>query len=224
MPGKTQYLMYKIPRKILWCMPICAGVFYLGNATAQELLPPPMLKSKSVPVVQYLNEDALQNNLAKARKNFKNTVVVKEQPNQPFEEEVTPSIPQSISAINQEGGTTQPYTPPQITPTAAYFGSGQSNLPLEKVSLRLLYEDKTLTDIMLDVERLVRAQAGPWRFAWRLKDENKPLLSQRVSLNAESTFDVFLSNFIDKINNLTGTRLFVKVFNASQVIVISDSF
>jgi len=63
-----------------------------------------------------------------------------------------------------------------------------------------------------------------WTIRWRLKDENKYLLAERINLTAEVSFDSFVGNMLETITNTSGIRLSTKVFNQNRIIIITDSF
>lgn len=97
-------------------------------------------------------------------------------------------------------------------------------LPLEQLRVNVNFENAALQDILRYVIAQASDKVGPWEVEWRLKEENRRLLNERVNLTAESTFNDFMSYLVDRINNMTGTQLFVRVFKVSRVIVISDTF
>ncbi|MEC9291459.1 MAG: hypothetical protein VX730_03570 [Pseudomonadota bacterium] len=85
-------------------------------------------------------------------------------------------------------------------------------------------ENATLEQIMEDIVSQAEQKTGPWDIAWRLKNENRYLLDDKVNITAESNFDEFVGYMVDRVNNMSGVQLFVKVFNMSRVIVISDTY
>lgn len=97
-------------------------------------------------------------------------------------------------------------------------------LPLGKLHVNVSFENAALQDILRYVLAQASDKVGPWEIEWRLKEENRRLLNERVNLTAEATFDDFMSYLVDRVNNMTGTQLFVRVFKVSRVIVISDTF
>lgn len=98
------------------------------------------------------------------------------------------------------------------------------HLPLGKLRVNVSFENAALQDILRYVLAQASDKVGPWEIEWRLKEENRRLLNERVNLTAEATFDDFMSYLVDRVNNMTGTQLFVRVFKVSRVIVISDTF
>lgn len=97
-------------------------------------------------------------------------------------------------------------------------------LPLENLRVNVNFENAALQDIMRYVTAQASDKVGPWEVEWRLKEENRRLLNERVNLTAEANFNDFMGYLVDRVNNMTGIQLFVRVFKVSRVIVISDTF
>lgn len=97
-------------------------------------------------------------------------------------------------------------------------------LPLEDLRINVNFENAALQDILRYVTAQASDKVGPWEVEWRLKEENRRLLNERVNLTAESNFNEFMGYLVDRVNNMTGIQLFVRVFKVSRVIVISDTF
>lgn len=68
------------------------------------------------------------------------------------------------------------------------------------------------------------AQKENWKIRWRLKDEHKYLLTERINITAEVDFDSFVGNMINSIANITGIKLSTKVFYKNRIIIITDTF
>ena len=95
---------------------------------------------------------------------------------------------------------------------------------LSDIRVAVNIENATLQQVMEDIVSQAEEKTGPWDIAWRLKNENRYLLEDKVNLTAESNFDEFVGYMVDRVNNMSGVQLFVKVFNMSRVIVISDTY
>jgi hypothetical protein len=94
---------------------------------------------------------------------------------------------------------------------------------LEEREVLIDMQNTTLNEIVQ--EALNQVSAGEkWTIRWRLKDENKYLLRERINLTAEVSFDSFMGNMLETITNITGIRLSTKVFNKNRIIIITDSF
>lgn len=107
----------------------------------------------------------------------------------------------------------------------------QTNRPSNANNFVLLRERSVLIDMQNATLKQVVQEAlnqvthgEKWTIRWRLKDENKYLLKERINLTAEVTFDSFISNMLETITNITGIRLSTKVFNQNRIIIITDSF
>lgn len=94
---------------------------------------------------------------------------------------------------------------------------------LEERDVLIDMENVTLKEIVQESLNQV-AHGEKWTIRWRLKDENKYLLKERINLTAEVNFDKFIGSMIETIANMTGIRLTTKVFNKNRIIIITDSF
>ena len=94
---------------------------------------------------------------------------------------------------------------------------------LEEREVLIDMQNVTLKQIVQEALNQV-ANGEQWTIRWRLKDENKYLLTERINLTAEVDFDAFIGNMLETITNITGIRLSTKVFNKNRIIIITDSF
>lgn len=94
---------------------------------------------------------------------------------------------------------------------------------LEQREVLIDVENATLKQIVQEALNQV-SHGETWTIRWRLKDENKYLLTERINLTAEVSFDQFVGNMLNTITNITGIRLSTKVFNKNRIIIITDSF
>ncbi|MBI1364068.1 MAG: hypothetical protein GC134_08790 [Proteobacteria bacterium] len=104
-----------------------------------------------------------------------------------------------------------------------------SGMPLEYVSLPDLrvsinVENVPLEDVMKMILDQAQESTGPWSVKWRLSEDNKGIMNERVNLTAETTFDQFMTYLVDRVNNMTGTRLFVRLFDEARIILITDTY
>ena len=102
--------------------------------------------------------------------------------------------------------------------------SAAAYVPLGDIQLAVDVENETIRQIVDDIIIQGREKAGPWHVKWRLRKENEFLLSEKVNLTAESSFNEFVNYLVDRVNNMTGVHLFVTMFDASRIIVISDTY
>ena len=103
------------------------------------------------------------------------------------------------------------------TPTTAY-------LPLEEVRIAIDIENLPLEEVVTRIISEAEEKTGPWNVKWRLGEENDYLMNERVNITAETDMGQFMSYLVDRVNNLTGVQLFVRVFDASRIILISDTY
>lgn len=220
-------------RKLLTMATFMLALLSVGTAYGQnQLLPPPMqadagaantASQSTVPVVQYITKEDMERVFRNARESFNQIPAPAGATTQ------TPQQAQSETSRLNGGSQSQAIAQPARASVqqgvATHPGLKPDNyLPLGEVKIRIAFENMTIEDIMQEVLNDVTKKAGPWAVRWRLQEENRGLVDRRVDINAESSFDAFLSNLTAKINNLTGTRLFIKVFEASRMIIIADSF
>jgi hypothetical protein len=103
-------------------------------------------------------------------------------------------------------------------------GGKPMNIDLSEVRLVLDVDDKPLKDVVADVIRQAAQYTGPWEVKWRLAPDNAELMNERVNLTAESNFEEFFGLLAERVKNLTGVQLFITVFDASRVILLSDTY
>lgn len=187
-----------------------------------DMLPPPMeatdkatTSSEAVPTVEYISEAEMNDLFSRARQQLRDKP---DAGNMPQQEEVAEQ-PQSDSAARVDAAVSG-----MDRPSTFRTQRQGGYVPLRNVNLRLAYQNLTIEEIMQKVAEEINRQSGNWKVQWRLTETNRDIIEQRVNINAESNFDEFLSHLTAKINNLTGVRLFVKVFEVSRVIIIADTF
>lgn len=137
---------------------------------------------------------------------------------------------QSAQKAFQQGRDTSFTTMPKISaaPSRSVVVGGSPTLPqnisLNDVRLVLDVEDTTLADVMTTIVTQASAYSGRWTVKWRLKPENQDLLTERVNITAEAPFGEFVALLTERIRNLTGTQIYVTVFQGSRMILVSDTF
>ena len=95
---------------------------------------------------------------------------------------------------------------------------------LSDINMVVDVSSKTIREVVDMVVSDAADKTGPWQVKWRLRKEHEFLLREKVNLTAESTFGEFIDHLVDRVNNMTGVRLFVTIFDASRIIVISDTY
>jgi hypothetical protein len=112
-----------------------------------------------------------------------------------------------------------------ITPTTVFVpGGAPQETRLEDIKLVVDVENATLRRVVQDVVAQAAQHTGPWRVKWRLKPENMGLLDEQVNLTAEAPFGAFFALLAERVKNLTGTQLYVTVFGAARVILVTDTY
>lgn len=94
---------------------------------------------------------------------------------------------------------------------------------LEERNVLIDMQNATLKQIVQEALNQV-SNGEVWTIRWRLKDENKYILTERLNLTAEVSFEQFISNMLQTIKNITGIHLTTKVFNKNRIIIVTDSF
>lgn len=128
--------------------------------------------------------------------------------------------PESNEVVTDEDGVATI----KILKSAPYKGRGSAHVALEDLQMTLDMENVTLKRVLTSIVERAEEETGPWEVRWRLKPSNNYLMREKVNLTAEATFGQFLEYLVDRVNNMTGIRLFVSVFNGSRIIIISDTY
>jgi hypothetical protein len=63
---------------------------------------------------------------------------------------------------------------------------------------------------------------GPWEVRWKLKPENQDLMTEKFSLDAETTFAEFVSYLAQYLLNDRGVKLSFALFDRERVVLVSD--
>jgi hypothetical protein len=179
-----------------------------------------------------LTEEQLRRAYERAMQNFGRADAPAQEPTAPTQPaQQQPDAPQQQP--QQDAAAEQPARPggevrigvPDRRPAVGKV----ADVPLEPIALHDLrisidVENIPLEDVMRMIVEQAESSTGRWGVRWRLKDENRSLINERVNLTAETHFGQFVSYMVDHINNLTGTRLFVRVFDDARLIIITDTY
>lgn len=227
-------MIFMKPKHTIFVFAMAAAVLPAA-AFAQpnnELLPPPVVAGGQTaqvatpPTVQYLSEDQLDAAFEKALQTFgQESTIVAPQPDEPAQQ--TAETPGQVPT-----GTAQNDVPlqnpvyPKPAPIAALPAHAVSAepVPIGQVRLNVSMENMPLEKVMSSVVKTVSDRTGKWDVRWRLKKENQRLLDERVNINAETDFENFMAYLMERVNNMTGVQLFVKVFEGSRLIIIADTY
>ena len=87
----------------------------------------------------------------------------------------------------------------------------------------VVHEDgRGLNDIMVDVLKRAEPYVGPWKIKWKLKKEHQDVLTEKFSLDAETTFESFVSYLSNYMQSYRGFGLTFNIFEAERVVVVTD--
>lgn len=87
----------------------------------------------------------------------------------------------------------------------------------------VLHEDgRTLPQMVGDVVTRAEPYTGPWEIKWKVSRENADLLTEKFSLDAETTFEEFVNYLANYMVNERGVKLSFSLFDSERVLVISD--
>ena len=130
----------------------------------------------------------------------------------------------------------EPTTPadnPTVAATlASSFPNGSASLQKAKYRNDLMdirqyrvvvHEDQqTLPDIVGKILARAAPFAGPWEVKWKISEENKDILTEKFSLDAETTFDDFVSYLAQYLLNDRGVKVTFSLFDRERVMLVSD--
>ena len=87
----------------------------------------------------------------------------------------------------------------------------------------VVHEDgRGLNDIMVDVLKRAEPYVGPWKIKWKLKKEHQDVLTEKFSLDAETTFESFVSYLSNYMQSYRGFGLTFNIFEAERIVVVTD--
>ena len=109
-----------------------------------------------------------------------------------------------------------------IVPSRTRMGSPADWVTLEEYHVVVHEDNRMLRDLIYDL--MVRAEpfVGPWQVKWKLSPENEDVLSERFSLDAETTFGNFVNYLSEYLSGYRGFRLRFDIFNSERILVITD--
>jgi hypothetical protein len=87
----------------------------------------------------------------------------------------------------------------------------------------VVHEDAaTLESLMSRLMAEAVPYTGPWQIKWKLRPENADLMKETFSLDAETTFEEFVTYLSQYVHNARGVKLGFNLFDAEHILVISD--
>jgi len=87
----------------------------------------------------------------------------------------------------------------------------------------VMHEDgQTLPDMLQKIISRAEPFTGRWQVRWKLSAENQELLTEKFSLDAETTFAEFVSYLAQYLLNDRGVKLSFALFDRERVVLVSD--
>jgi hypothetical protein len=87
----------------------------------------------------------------------------------------------------------------------------------------VVHEDgQTLPQMLEKIITRAEPFTGPWEVRWKLKLDNQDLLTEKFSLDAETTFGEFVSYLAQYLLNDRGVKLSFALFDRERVVLVSD--
>lgn len=83
-------------------------------------------------------------------------------------------------------------------------------------------DDQTLEELLSKVLNRAEPFTGPWHIRWKISEQNKQVLEEKFSLDAETTFEEFVSYLAQYVVNDRGVKLSFSLFDNERIIVVSD--
>lgn len=87
----------------------------------------------------------------------------------------------------------------------------------------IVHEDnQTLESLLAKVLKNAEPFTGPWQVRWKVSPENSSVMQEKFSLDAETTFEEFVSYLAQYVLNDRGVKLTFSLFDNERIIVVSD--
>jgi hypothetical protein len=135
---------------------------------------------------------------------------------------LTPQMQPTTPADNPTGAAT-------LSPA---YGNGTASLSRSKrrtdlMNIRqyrvVVHEDQqTIPDMLNKIVSRAAPFAGEWEIKWKISEENKDILTEKFSLDAETTFEDFVSYLAQYLLNDRGVKISFSLFDRERVMLVSD--
>ena len=87
----------------------------------------------------------------------------------------------------------------------------------------VVHEDnQTLEELLGKVIKHAEPFTGPWQVRWKVSEPNRDILKEKFSLDAETSFEEFVSYLAQYVVNDRGVKLTFSLFDNERIIVVSD--
>jgi hypothetical protein len=83
-------------------------------------------------------------------------------------------------------------------------------------------DDQTLENLLGRVLKHAEPFTGPWQVRWKVSESNRDILTEKFSLDAETSFEEFVSYLAQYVVNDRGVKLTFSLFDNERIMVISD--
>ncbi len=142
-------------------------------------------------------------------------------------------------APDAAGNTDLASISPASGPTSTLSASGQQSWSVPGTSLVrarnradwmdirkykvVVHEDnQTLEELVAKVLKHAEPFTGPWQVRWKVSEQNREILREKFSLDAETNFEEFASYLAQYVVNDRGVKLTFSLFDNERIIVVSD--
>lgn len=128
----------------------------------------------------------------------------------------------SLAALSPAAGNAPQVAMLGNQPSLRRAAARASWMDIRQYKVVVHQDNQTLEQMLSEVLASAEPFTGPWQVKWRISDENKGILAEKFSLDAETSFDEFLSYIGQYVMNDRGVKLSFSLFDTERVIVISD--
>jgi hypothetical protein len=136
-----------------------------------------------------------------------------------------PATDANLAGISPAAGSA-PAVTAMLNPNPAFnlnrARSRSSWMDIRQYKVVVHQDNQTIGQMLNEVVAAAEPFAGPWQIKWRLSEDNKTIMNEKFSLDAETNFDEFLSYLSQYVMNDRGVKLSFSLFDTERVIVISD--
>ena len=99
----------------------------------------------------------------------------------------------------------------------------ESWIDLQDYQVVVHAENETLEEILAEVIHSASPFTGPWELKWKLRSENQDILSEKFSLNAETSFSDFANYISSYMFSYRGFKLSFNLFDKERIVLVTDS-
>lgn len=126
----------------------------------------------------------------------------------------------SLAAAEPAAGGQQSWSAPGTSLMRARNRADWMNIRQYKVVVH--EDDQTLETLLGRILKHAEPFTGPWQIRWKISDQNREILTEKFSLDAETNFEEFVSYLAQYVVNDRGVKLTFNLFDNERIIVVSD--